>query len=129
MLFGLFPALANGQSTINTGQLVFDSGSSDINKNSISQLNDLTVLLKENPDKKEILVGHTDLEGELENNINLSSERARLVRNTLISVYDSNPDQISAHGVDFFSPHETILTPVGRNSNRRVETLVLQNFQ
>ncbi|MDE2738068.1 MAG: OmpA family protein [Rhodobacteraceae bacterium] len=114
--------------TILTG-VEFDSGSSDINENSISQLKDLAVFLKENPDKKVILVGHTDLEGELENNINLSSERARSVRNTLISVYDSNPDQISAHGVGFLSPHETNLTPEGRNSNRRVEALILQNFQ
>ncbi len=114
--------------TILTG-VEFNSGSSDINENSISQLKDLAVFLKENPDKKVILVGHTDLEGELENNINLSSERARSVRNTLISVYDSNPDQISAYGVGFLSPHETNLTPEGRHSNRRVEALILQNYQ
>ncbi|MCY4185943.1 MAG: OmpA family protein [Rhodobacteraceae bacterium] len=109
--------------------LEFDSGSSEINENSISQLKKLAVFLKENPDRKVILVGHTDLEGELENNLNLSSERARSVRNTLINAYDSNPDQISAHGVGFLSPHETNLTPEGRHANRRVEALILQDFQ
>ena len=107
----------------------FDSGSRDIKDNSISHLEDLAAFLKENPDKKVLLVGHTDMEGELKPNIDLSAERSHSVRNTLISVFEINPDQVSAQGVGFLSPHETNLTPEGRHSNRRVEALILQEFE
>lgn len=107
----------------------FDSGSRDIKDNSITHLEDLATFLKENPDKKVLLVGHTDMEGELKPNIDLSTERAHSIRNTLISVFEISPDQISAHGVGFLSPHVTNLTPEGRNSNRRVEALILQEFE
>ncbi len=107
----------------------FDSGSRDIRDNSISYLRDLANYLIENPDMHVLLVGHTDMEGELEPNIDLSAERARSVRSTLISVFEINPDQVSAQGVGFLSPHETNLTPEGRHSNRRVEALILQEFE
>ena len=107
----------------------FDSGSRDIKDNSIVNLEDLANFLKTNPDKKILLVGHTDMEGELKPNIDLSAERALAVRNTLINVFEVKPDQVSAQGVGFLSPHETNLTPEGRQANRRVEALILQEFE
>ncbi len=107
----------------------FDSGSKDLRENSLSHLEGLADYLKANPDKKFLLVGHTDMEGVLERNIELSAERAHSVRNTLINVLGIDPDQITAHGVGYLSPQETNLTPEGRQSNRRVEVLLLQDFE
>ena len=71
-----------------------------------------------------VLVGHTDAQGSLEANINLSRIRARAVRQFLISELDVSPGQVSAEGIGFLAPRSTNSTEDGRQSNRRVEVVI-----
>ena len=104
--------------------LVFGSGSSDLQTADYNSLTRLADWLQANPSKTVTLVGHTDASGGLASNVSLSKKRAESVRQNLLAKYNVKAAQIAADGVGPLSPRSTNLTPEGRAINRRVEVLI-----
>ena len=99
----------------------FDSGKSDIKSESTGALKIIAEYLNANPDKKYIIVGHTDNTGNFEANIKLSKERAESVKSELISKHSVKIEQLVAYGDGSTAPVATNQTENGRAKNRRVE--------
>jgi len=106
------------------GDLIFDSGSSQLGVREYSSLANLASYLNARPDRQVVLVGHTDAEGPLDRNIVLSRKRADAVMDRLASTYGVSPSQMSADGVGFLAPRASNLTIEGRTQNRRVEVIL-----
>jgi OmpA-OmpF porin, OOP family len=78
-------------------------------------------LLTGTPALKVYVVGHTDLQGELQANLTLSAARAASVIKALTTKYGIAAARLSPHGVGPLSPLATNDTEAGRAQNRRVE--------
>jgi len=77
--------------------------------------------LKENIDKRYLVVGHTDNTGDYMMNINLSESRAEAVVEKLVNEYGIKQEQLIAVGIGPASPLFSNSTEEGRSKNRRVE--------
>ena len=77
--------------------------------------------LKDNPNLKVFIVGHTDTVGALDYNLNLSRQRAQAVVDALTKNYGIAAARLSAHGVGPLSPARTNRNDQGKSQNRRVE--------
>ncbi len=66
-------------------------------------------------------MGHTDSDGTLDLNMNLSKARANSVVEELVSVYSIEPSRVKPYGVGPLSPVESNDTDQGKSKNRRVE--------
>ncbi len=106
--------------------LVFETGSAALSEGDFPALAELAAFLKANPQARVMLVGHTDATGRLEANTALSRERARSVRDRLVTAFDVPPRQVDAEGVGFLSPRAPNDTEAGRLANRRVEVMLLE---
>ena len=104
--------------------LVFPRGSSRLGEGEFASLSQLAQYLAQHPDRRIVLVGHTDAEGSLEGNITLSRRRAQSVVDRLVGDLNVPQSQISADGVGFLAPKASNLTEEGRTINRRVEAVL-----
>ena len=104
--------------------LRFETGSAELSTGDFTSLADLAAFLNAEPSRRVILVGHTDAEGSLENNIALSRQRAAAVAKRLIAVHGVSPEQIASEGVGFLAPLTSNASPEGRMQNRRVEVVL-----
>lgn len=102
-------------------QIHFDTGSAKIRPESRPALDAIGELLRDNPDLKVLLIGHTDNRGGLDYNMELSHNRAVAVRDALVNDYGIDPTRLGAAGVGFLAPVASNATPEGRALNRRVE--------
>ena len=82
-------------------------------------------MLKQRPELKLHVVGHTDNVGGVDANMGLSKRRAESVVAALASNYGVNRARLTGNGVASLAPVKTNTTEEGRAKNRRVE-LVLQ---
>ena len=105
--------------------LDFTSGSTNLGEGPFSILSELAGYLRENPNTKIVLVGHSDTVGGLEGNIAISKQRAEAVRQRLISKYGIQKTRITAQGIAYLAPRASNQTLEGREQNRRVEAVVL----
>lgn len=105
--------------------LDFGSGTSKLQAGEYPVLGELAAFVKNHPDLRVALVGHTDTVGSLAGNISLSRQRARSVRERLIQDYGLEAGRLDAEGMGYLSPVASNLTPEGREANRRVEAVVL----
>lgn len=101
--------------------IYFDVGKWDIKENSRPALKEIASYLKNNQGNKYYIVGHTDNTGEFSANMTLSQNRAKAVRNELISEYGVDEKQIKAYGVSSLAPVTSNSTDAGKARNRRVE--------
>jgi len=99
----------------------FDTGKWNIKEDSKPALKEIADFLKNHPDKKYYIVGHTDNEGNFESNMTLSEKRANAVMKALINNYGIKADQLKAYGVSSLSPVTSNSTEEGKARNRRVE--------
>lgn len=104
----------------------FDFDSSTLKPSSAETLSEIARYLKENPDISLFVVGHTDMKGSLEYNLNLSKSRSRSVVDALVRDYGIEKDRLIPDGVAFLAPKATNDTDEGRAINRRTE-LVRRN--
>ncbi len=105
------------------GDLVFQTGSSELDTGPFPSLEELAVYLTANPAAEVVLVGHTDAEGALDQNIALSRRRAEAVRQRLIAAHGIAPGRLRAEGVGYLVPRASNQTEEGRAANRRVEVI------
>lgn len=102
----------------------FDTGSAVLQDQMVKTLTDLADYLNAYPERKVALVGHTDAEGSLDGNINLSKLRAESVMQALVADHGVAVAQLSAEGMGYLSPRASNLTDEGRALNRRVEVIL-----
>ncbi len=113
----------NGHAVLS--DLAFETGSAALGPGPFASLAALADYLRDHPDQRIALVGHTDAEGPLELNVALSRRRAQSVRQRLIAEYGLPEAQLSAEGVGFLSPLDSNRTEDGRTRNRRVEAVII----
>ena len=105
------------------GDVLFDSGRSDLKPGALRTLEQLAAFLQGNPERSAIIEGHTDALGSLAFNQTLSEQRALAVKKALAErgIADT---RISAVG---FGPSKPVVsndTAAGRQQNRRVEIIL-----
>ena len=105
--------------------IYFDFDRAIVKPESDPELTVIAEFLRANPSVSLYVVGHTDYEGSLDYNLELSQRRAAAVVNKLTMVHGVNKDRLIPQGVGPLAPKTTNATAEGRVKNRRVE-LVLQ---
>lgn len=99
----------------------FDTDEAVVKPESKTALTEIATLLSDNPDLKAFVVGHTDIAGSLEHNMDLAERRAAAVVETLVAAYGISADRLSPRGVGPLAPVASNDTEAGRALNRRVE--------
>lgn len=100
--------------------ITFDVGKSTIKPESMGEINRIVTLMKENPDLKFSVEGHTDSTGNEASNQALSEARSKAIVDKLVELGIST-DRITASGKGQSSPIADNGTDEGRAKNRRVE--------
>ncbi len=98
----------------------FDVGKATIKPESMGAINEIYNLMKDNPDLKFSVEGHTDSQGDDAFNMKLSQERAETVMNTLIKLGIA-ADRLTAKGWGESKPISNNASPEDMANNRRVE--------
>ena len=106
--------------------VLFEHNSSVLRSAFDSELGVAAATLRDNPQLRATVEGHTDSTGEDRYNQWLSERRAESVRSLLVDREGVNPAQINAQGFGEARPVADNNTSEGRAKNRRVE-LVLRN--
>jgi len=101
--------------------IYFDFDSASIKPESESALKAVADLLAMKPDLSVYIVGHTDMTGKLDYNLELSRKRAEAVVRYLIDRYGLASNRLRSQGVGPLCPVATNATDAGRKLNRRVE--------
>jgi outer membrane protein OmpA-like peptidoglycan-associated protein len=105
------------------GQVLFQTGKSQLMPNSRQKLNQVADVLKDQPTRSIIVEGHTDSTGTDAKNDVLSLQRAERVKDYLTSRGVAS-DRIVARGFGSGHPIASNATPEGRADNRRVEIII-----
>ena len=99
----------------------FETGSAVVKQESGDTLAIIVDYLRDHPEQIFYVVGHTDDQGELANNMTLSEDRAKSVVAAVTAALPQAKKQLIAHGVGPLSPVATNGEANGRKLNRRVE--------
>ncbi|WP_299077452.1 OmpA family protein [uncultured Paraglaciecola sp.] len=100
--------------------LYFDTNKTALKASSKDALEIISALLKQKSEVSFLVVGHTDSQGELGYNMDLSKGRAAVVKSTLQKDFRIKPSRLSAHGVGPLSPVASNKEAIGMAQNRRV---------
>jgi len=109
------------------GEVLFDFGKSKIRPASETTLEKVAAVLKQFPDGRIAIVGHTDSVGSAETNLAVSKARAAAVREWLATKGGLGEKQIAVEGHGEAQPiapnamADGTDNPAGRQKNRRVE--------
>ncbi|MDP4226768.1 MAG: OmpA family protein [Bacteroidota bacterium] len=111
---------------ITEGKLVcygiyFDVNKDEVKAESYGTLNDIAKVLKENPDVRIKIVGHTDSDGDNAKNLDLSKRRAASVKKALSGEFGISENRIQTDGKGESEPISPNTTTEGKSKNRRVE--------
>jgi OmpA-OmpF porin, OOP family len=98
----------------------FDVNKATLKPESMGIINEIADLMKENPDIKFSVEGHTDSDGDDTSNQTLSEQRAATVVNTLTKL-GIDAGRLTSKGWGESKPLDTNSTPEGKANNRRVE--------
>ena len=101
--------------------IYFDTGKADVKPESEAALKEIAKLLQQNAKLKVYVVGHTDDQGTLESNMDLSRRRSAAVVQTLTVKYGVAAARLSGQGVGPLAPVASNDSEAGRAKNRRVE--------
>jgi outer membrane protein OmpA-like peptidoglycan-associated protein len=103
--------------------IFFDTNKATLLPPSITELDILLALLKENPRMKIEIQGHTDYLGNDEQNMALSESRAKSVYDYLVE-HDIEPSRLAYKGYGKNKPIANNATPEGRQKNRRTSFMI-----
>ncbi|RRQ21340.1 OmpA family protein [Thiohalobacter thiocyanaticus] len=109
------------------GDVLFATGSAELQAGANSNLNKLVNFLRQYPERRVQIEGHTDNVGSTEYNQGLSQRRADSVRYYLEQQGIAS-QRLSASGIGMDRPVANNDTATGRQQNRRVE-IVIENPQ
>ncbi|WEX10406.1 OmpA family protein [Chelativorans sp. AA-79] len=99
----------------------FDFDKDTLRPDSAPQIAEIAKLLKENPSFSVLVVGHTDMQGALDYNMDLSRRRAARVVEALVGEFGVAGERLNALGVGPAAPLASNDGEEGRALNRRVE--------
>lgn len=115
------------------GEVLFDTGKTEIRTEGQNVLKEIADRLKDSP-AKIVVAGHTDNVPVVVNkdkfprgNLELSGERALVVADFLIHRAGIEPQRVSFEGHGEWDPKSDNSSESGRSSNRRVEIKVFEN--
>lgn len=109
-----------------TNQILFDSGSDKIKKESFEIMEKIGNVLKNDPNLKINIIGHTDSDGDEVKNMTLSKSRAAAVMNYFIDKMGIDKSRMQFQGRGENEPIADNTTPEGKSQNRRVEFQVIK---
>ena len=101
--------------------ILFDLDKTEIKPESKPALDEIAKLLKQSPDLKLLVVGHTDNQGDMQYNHDLSHRRAEAVVKALGAHYGIAAERLSAYGVGMLAPAASNDSEESRAKNRRGE--------
>ena len=104
-----------------THGILFDVNSATIKPESYGTIKEMATVLKENPDLKVKIVGHTDADGKDDVNLDLSKRRAAAVKESLTKDFGIDGARMETDGKGEGEPIDKNDTPAGKANNRRVE--------
>ncbi len=110
---------------LSTTAIKFDSGSDQLKPESYGILKEIADVLKQNPDVKVKIIGHTDNQGKADMNLELSRKRSASVKNALVKEFGIDASRMETDGKGQTEPVDKNDTPEGRANNRRVEFIKL----
>lgn len=99
----------------------FDTAKAEVKPESKAQLDEMAKLLNGQKNLKVYIVGHTDNQGALDANAQLSQKRAEAVVAALAKDYRIDPKRMLARGAASIAPVASNRNEAGRARNRRVE--------
>ncbi|MDN5211506.1 OmpA family protein [Fulvivirgaceae bacterium BMA12] len=105
--------------------IYFDTDKSVVKPESFPLLKEIAGLLNSEKSLKILIEGHTDNQGEAAYNQSLSEQRAKAVKEILISKYSVLTSQLEVKGFGETQPVGDNKTSIGRAANRRVELVKL----
>lgn len=108
---------------VTLGDLLFETGKSDLKGGASNNLNKLAAFLNEYPDRSVLIEGHTDNVGSDETNFNLSQRRANSVQSYLVG-QGVAASRLATSGLGEGSPVAGNDSVTGRQQNRRVEIII-----
>jgi outer membrane protein OmpA-like peptidoglycan-associated protein len=108
------------------GDVLFASGTADLNMGGSNNLGKLAAFLNKYPDRTALIEGHTDNIGGEDYNLGLSQRRADSVKSFLVN-QGINSGRLSASGKGKGSPVADNSSATGRQQNRRVEVIIENN--
>lgn len=109
---------------ITTG-ILFNVNSSGIRPQSYGVLKEIATVLKDNPEVKVKIIGHTDSDGSKNINLKLSKERAASVKRILTKEFGITSSRMCTDGKGESDPVADNQTTEGKAQNRRVEFIKL----
>ena len=115
--------LADGK--ISTNGILFDSGSANIQPQSMGIIRQIYQVLQQDGNLKLNIVGHTDADGDDGTNLQLSEQRAEAVKNALVAIYNVSSDKLTTEGKGESEPVGDNDTESGKSQNRRVEFIAI----
>ena len=110
----------NLEEELSLDSVEFAIGTADLSGASQATLDNVARIMRDNPNLKFEVGGHTDDRGNYQFNLNLSEQRAQAVRNYLVE-QGVAADRLTARG---YGPDRPLLnndTAANRQKNRRVE--------
>ncbi len=113
-------SLTEGRRAVIYG-IYFEFGRADIRKASERTLQEIAAVLKQHPDWRLNVAGHTDGIGADAANLDLSRRRAQSVKAALVSRYGVASERLTTGGYGESQPQDRNDTAEGRARNRRVE--------
>jgi OOP family OmpA-OmpF porin len=104
--------------------VLFETGKAQLLSGAMWTVQKVADFLLKNPDRNVLIEGHTDSVGGEDYNLGLSEQRADSVRRALIDD-DVSPERITIKGYGERFPVAGNDTPEGRQQNRRVEIVIM----
>ncbi|MCU0354405.1 MAG: OmpA family protein [Cytophagales bacterium] len=108
-----------------TRGILFDVNSDKIKVESYGTLKEIAQVLKENPDVRVKIIGHTDSDGDAAKNMDLSKRRAAAVRGALAAEFGIENARMETDGKGASQPTAPNNSPENKANNRRVEFIKL----
>jgi outer membrane protein OmpA-like peptidoglycan-associated protein len=109
---------------LTVGDVLFATGKAEVAAGGMRSIDKLAEWLKKNPTRNLLIEGNTDNTGPEDFNLKLSQQRADAVRDALVS-RGVGADRITTRGYGPKYPVVANDTAAGRQQNRRVEVVVL----
>ncbi len=105
--------------------IYFDTGSDKLRPESTGTLREVGAMLKDHPELRLQIEGHTDNVGSEASNLALSDKRAAAVKQSLVANFGIDAGRLESKGFGPSKPAAPNDTPEGRQTNRRVEIVKL----
>ncbi len=104
--------------------IYFDHNLAVVKEESLPLISEIAAFLFKHPNVSILVVGHTDMTGEIPFNIELSKRRANAVADILVNNHKIESNRLLPHGVGPLVPVKGNFDESGKAANRRVELVL-----